>query len=406
LQPEAISCYQKMQGQAKSETHYGKKDQVRKHVMKLKQMRKACYSAEEKIIQRLINYGKHRGLDKLAGQFLDDAGCRDPHNGLTGVAIWTIIAQEIPEDCDNSQQIRYNCTKVLKRLASGTSCDQLSNITDGVDYNEKKFDNDAKNVTVKTVHLVDALVRIDINESNFHNLLLKMDKERTRYKWGFLIGDQCKNDPIATAFVILRLSRCKKIDLLPAEDLAQALSYIESEIGRQKSAVARLYLLNCLMRLSDTSKTHFFKREIRREIRKIFKEVNDNPCIVQNPWIVDYQDRKAERARYLRIPSDITILEALMWLDIDNLRYLRSNSGKKMLWHFFDTIISGNQNLDSSGARWSCYSALYTTEFVKDLKKYCRKERLSLKAKINKAIKEERKKLIKKCAHPEALFLY
>lgn len=365
-------------------------------------------------VEKIEEYAKSYAQDRvknqelsLVGQFCDAEGCRKEQSGIYGMSCWLIITKNIYNDTEvtllrNEILKKYNeYLDLINHDFEQLSGDKRTN--DDPDLiRDIKNARDLYHLTPKLCFSIAAFGEIaSLEKGKIDESIINAFGEVEKKLIGFFrkftanknegsgVGwsnDPQGTNPLATAFA-LKLVESSISD----NEKKKYAAYLKKEIKytnfTKEAEVNKLFILNIIFSLVRSNPTEglLFRKQITTSLKKTFKELYTNPTSLSNPVNMDFQDQMSNRNRYIRLPTDVIILESLIIIGGD--LYLRSGIGRVILNNITKTLdkTEGQNNIyflskDTTNNRpsFTTYQYIYDvlsdlSEFIYPLKKINRK---------------------------------
>lgn len=306
----------------------------------------------------LAQYAAVRNEVKLVGQFLDADGCASDQQGCYGMSAWLVLTSDHPANSATPVvKLRDLCASRLKELVKATDDDpeRLRKASDG---SLESSAYELRFITPKAASALEAvLTEYDPGaaQARLWNLILA-GRNATDGGWGFRL-DEHDVAFFPTAYVVRSL-RGRSQDRVVQE----AVAYLAKHEEKIPQPIERLYGLNTIVRFSTSSDLReSAKKGIGDLLADIVRHAKTDPFAQPNPLNVDFQD--GERTRFLRIPSDLVLLEGLVLLSGPSLEFAQGPVGNRMFRRLL-TSLQPPVTRDTSGHRPAFSSLIYAYDVL------------------------------------------
>lgn len=177
--------------------------------------------------------------------------------------------------------------------------------------------------------------------------------------WGFL-ADASLGLLETTALVVRYFAREQTL----SQQLRRGVAYLQKAYGSPSNSFLRLYALNTLL-LHDPENTSKHKVAVKKEIAKLLNQAFFNPTQFPNPINLDFND--GTKTRYIRLPTDLILLESLELISGPRGEYVRGYPGHRIFKHVVTTL-AVPPDRDTTGHRLTPPSALNLYECLTRLR--------------------------------------
>jgi len=304
-------------------------------------------------------YAKQRQPGSLVGQFLDLEACRAPQRGVYGVSTWLTVTAPGTLG-QEAVQLREACKAALVdwvRQSTPPDTD-LRSAPDSEGY-ELRF------IVPKICYAFTALNQFTDCTSECAILRQRIEDAQLKHdgSWAFTT-EASQGDLVATALVL----RCFQKDVSLAPRLAHAADHLKAGYRRLQNHYHRLYVLNTLAILDTQSNILLDARScLISSIRQLYAEAYTNPAKFPNPCNIDFHD--SNRTRYIRLPSDIILLESLLLISHRRPTYLWAHTGRELLSDLLTLLNAPTLTKDLSGHRLTTSVAAYLADLLNRLQR-------------------------------------
>jgi hypothetical protein len=269
-------------------------------------------TALDNLDSRLKNYANARPLFKFVGQFLDEEGCASDQHGVYGMGAWVALVED-------SDSIRH--------------LPPVKKITDACKGELKRLVGEANELST----WIGAAQRPDGS-------------------WGYLTNSKI-GCPEITSIVIRTFATHP-----PLKDKIRAsLEYLRGTYEKIDNLFLRLYALNTLLKYDGNGRSAEYPKTIKKVIRVLLNQAFFNPTHFPNPINLDFND--GTQTRYIRLPTDVILLESLQLISGPHMLYARGHPGQRVYAHIIETFKEPPTH-DTTGHRLSPFSALHLRRCV------------------------------------------
>jgi hypothetical protein len=169
--------------------------------------------------------------------------------------------------------------------------------------------------------------------------------------WGYL-ATSSQGCPEVTALVVRNFSSARTL----ADQIRDAITYLRGALAGISNPYVKLYVLNTIAIHSNGSALSEDLRKIKATVATLLNQAFFNPTQFPNPINFDFND--ADRTRYIRLSTDVILLESLTVLSGTHKLYVRGHPGLRVFGHMLETL-SSPPTTDSSGHRMTPPSAYH-----------------------------------------------
>lgn len=309
------------------------------------------------------HYAEKRKLD-CVGQFLDQEGCENNQCGIYGMSGWLMLASH-NTSAAKVVQLTNACKQYLINLTNqinvadndGSHLSELKSRPESNLY-ELRF------IVPKMIYAYEGLSRF--NDCKAYSAQLQgyiIEAQRSDGSWGFFL-DSANGSLFVTSFAVRAFWRDPSFQ----RNLLLGLRYLEQNYKNTSNLYERLFVLNTIQMLdkrSDLSVTRDHRAEIKNTIQQLIKSVYSNPTKSANPLNIDFNDE--QRTRFIRIPTDLILLESCFLLSGHRFLYLRSHIGRQVFKNVTECLQGPFFSRDTSGHRAAIGTFVYIAEVMKSI---------------------------------------
>ncbi len=274
-------------------------------------------TAIQQIDTCLENYAAGRKAALCVGQFVDADGRDSEHAGVYGTSAWLLLTGNLKSHAQVGR-LRDECATLLRAAARGAS-------------QNAKFNSDLERMVLKIAYAFAALSGLSDSQAEASLLLERLFKSQNK-GWGFAVD--AAPVPMSTAITVRLI-----LESPAARDaVSKAVAFLRSALSGVSNPYNRLFVLTTIARAEPNTVK---RSEPAVAVRELYVRVAEQPTRFPNPTIIDYQDNS--RTRYIRIPSDIILIEALCLLSGPWQMYLYAHTG----WRIFGYLTNHTKSLQN-----------------------------------------------------------
>jgi hypothetical protein len=300
----------------------------------------------------LKSYAAGRPPHRFVGQFLDDEGRSSGQYGVYGMGSWVALAEDEKSAIRNEPEVRaltLDCKQELRRLVDDAS-------TCG---HEPKA-SDLRVVIPKMCYAYLGLSRfLDCQTSANQLSGWVAAAQKHDGSWGYLTTSAA-GCPEVTALVV----RIFGAEQTLAGHLEKAIVYLRGVNASIPNLFLQLYVLNTLVLHSNGSASRDDRRTIKTTVAELLNQAFFNPSQFPNPINFDFND--VDRTRYIRLSTDVILLESLELVSGAHSLYVRGHPGRRVFKHLRE-VLDSQPKKDGSGHRLTPPSALYLYQSLRPL---------------------------------------
>jgi hypothetical protein len=181
--------------------------------------------------------------------------------------------------------------------------------------------------------------------------------QRPDGSWGYLTESK-SGCPEVTSLVVRTFEKQPAL----AQNIKEAVVYLRGKYSSVDNLFLRLYTLNTLLRFDNQLNSPDYRKIIKKVIRKLLNQAFFNPTRFPNPINLDFNDGK--KTRYIRLSTDVILLESLELISGPRKLYARGHPGRRVYLHVIQTFREPPTK-DTTGHRLSPFSALHLRRSLK-----------------------------------------
>jgi len=295
-------------------------------------------------------YADGRDPQHRVGQFLDREGRNSAQAGVYGMSAWLLLTRHLQSHASIAA-LRQACARELAAAALGTSA-------------ESKFNADLARIVPKMAYGFAALATLAgaMHESNVLLQRILAAQNKQDGGWAFSIELAEPSNVMCTAITV----RLMLGSPAAADAVKKATQFLRAALETVSDPLVRLFVLSTLAKASAAPKIS----EVAGAVKELYRKVSEHPTRYSNPTLVDYQD--GARTRYIRIPSDVILLEALSYLCGPWMLYLQAHSGRRTFRYVTSHTKSIQAfDIDANGNRASVGAYLYLQQTLMTIRDRC-----------------------------------